>query len=126
VQADVQGTQQGRRRPDVGLINSGYVLDIQGNHQRIQVRSWAAMLRMAKTEDFAWDMDAWYTMKMRVDQQGGKAVIRGKVWKRGDPEPAEWTITAEDPLPIAQGSPGLYAYSPVEVQFDNVKVTVSE
>lgn len=126
IQADVRGTQQGRRKPDVGIINGGYTFDIQGNHQRAQIRSWAAELRMAVTQDFAWDMDTWYTMKMRVDHKDGKAIIRGKVWKRGDPEPEDWTITAEDPHPIDTGSAGLYGFSPVDIYFDNVKVTVSE
>ncbi len=126
IQADLQGMQKGRRRPDMGLINSGYTLDLQGNHQRLQIRSWAAELRMAKTLDYSWEPGVWYTMKMRVDQQPGKSVIRGKVWKRGEPEPADWTLTAEDPHPILSGSPGLYGYSPVEIYFDNVKVTVSE
>ena len=126
IQADMLGTVKGRRRPDMGLVNSGYTLDMQGNHQRLQVRSWAAELRMAETIDFSWEMGVWYTMKMRVDQEPGKTVIRGKVWKQGEAEPAEWSITAEDPHPTLSGSPGLYGYSPVEIYYDNVKVTVSK
>ncbi|MCB1037821.1 MAG: PQQ-binding-like beta-propeller repeat protein, partial [Acidobacteria bacterium] len=126
VQADVLGTQQGRRRPDMGLIDSGYILELQGNHQRLQIRSWTAELRMAETLDFAWDPDTWYTMKMRVDQQPGKAVVLGKVWKRGEAEPKDWTIRAEDPHPVLSGSPGIQGYSPVDIYFDNLKVTVSQ
>ena len=126
VQADLLGTQERRRRPDMGLIASGYILDLQGNHQRLQIRSWSAELRMAETLDFAWESGVWYTMKMRVDQIGDKAVIRGKVWKRSEEEPAEWSITAQDPHPIRSGSPGLYGYSPVDIYYDNFKVTVSQ
>jgi outer membrane protein assembly factor BamB len=78
-----------------------------------------------KSVPFPWDPDVWYTMKLRVDQQGDKALVRGKVWKRGEPEPAEWTVTAEDPHPVRSGSPGLYGFSPVDIQYDNVKVTVN-
>ena len=42
-----------------------------------------------------------------------------------DVQPAEWTVTAEDPHPIRSGSPGLYGYSPVDIHYDNVKVTVN-
>jgi hypothetical protein len=49
-------------------------------------------------------------------------VIRGKVWKRDDAEPLEWTVTTEDPQPIRNGSPGLIAYSPIDVYIDNVSV----
>ncbi|HYN21790.1 MAG TPA: PQQ-binding-like beta-propeller repeat protein [Thermoanaerobaculia bacterium] len=125
VVADLLGTVQGRKRPDMGLINSGYTMDLMGAHQKIQVRSWSSDLRVEKSVPFPWDPDIWYTMKFRVDQQGNKSLVRGKVWKRGEPEPAEWTITAEDPHPVRQGSPGLYGYSPVDIQYDNVKVTVN-
>lgn len=125
IEADLLGTAQGRKRPDMGLINSGYTMDLMGAHQKIQVRSWSSDLRVEKSVPFPWDPDVWYTMKFRVDQQGDKSLVRGKVWKRGEPEPAEWTVTAEDPHPIRSGSPGLYGYSPVDIHYDNVKVTVN-
>ena len=40
IQADIKGTQNGRKRSDVGLVASGYTLDLMGGHQRIQLRSW--------------------------------------------------------------------------------------
>ena len=125
VQADVHGSQQGRRRPDIGLINSGYTLDLQGGYQRLEIRTWDAELRVREQVPFEWDMNTWYTEKLRVDIEGDKAVVRGKVWPRDQPEPAEWTVTAEDPYPVRNGSPGLYGYSPVDLYFDNVKVMVN-
>ncbi|HAA74553.1 TPA: serine/threonine protein kinase [Candidatus Latescibacteria bacterium] len=122
VQADMMGTKKRRVRSDVGLVSHRYTLDMMGNHQRLQVRSWASDLRMAKTIDFAWDPDVWYTMKLKVEQITDKTIVLGKVWKRGDDEPAEWTIRAEDPLPILEGSPGIYGYSPTNVYYDNIKV----
>ena len=122
VEADVMSTQRGRRRPDVGLINGGYTLDLQGNHQRIEVRSWAAELRMAERFPFAWEPDTWYTLKLRVDADEERAIIRGKVWPRDDAEPDEWTVTVEDPEPVRSGSPGLIGYSPIDIYFDNVRV----
>ncbi len=122
VQADVMSTQKGRRRPDIGLINSGYTMDLQGNHQRIEVRSWAAELRMAERFDFAWEPDVWYTLKLQVDSDDERALIRGKVWPRGQPEPDAWTVTVEDPEPVRNGSPGLIGYSPIDIYYDNVQV----
>jgi outer membrane protein assembly factor BamB len=126
IQADLLGSVKGRRRPDLGLINSGYTLDLMGAHQKVQLRSWASDLRVEKSTPFPWDPDVWYTMKFRVDQQGDHALVRGKVWRRGEPEPAEWTVSAEDPHPIRQGSPGLYGYSAADLYYDNLKVTVNE
>lgn len=126
IQADVLGTQEGRRRPDVGLIDSGYTLDLQGNHQRLELRSWDAALRIEEKVPYEWQPDTWYTLKLRVDQLEDKALVRGKVWKAGEPEPEAWTISAEDPLPVRSSSPALYGYSPVNLYFDNVKVMVNE
>lgn len=122
IQIDLMGTRDKRRLPDMGLIANRYTLDMQGRHQRLQIRSWASDLRMAKTIDFAWDTDVWYTMKMKVEVIDDKAVISGKVWRTGEQEPDEWTITAEDPLPNSEGSPGIYGYSPAIIYYDNLKV----
>lgn len=122
ITADVRGGQERRRKTDGGLINSGYILDLFGIDQKLEIRSWTAELRMAKSVPFEWEMDVWYTMKMRVDQFPDKAVIYGKVWKRGEPEPDEWTITAEDTRPVRRGAPGVQAYSPASFYFDNVRI----
>jgi hypothetical protein len=115
-------TEQGRRRPDLGLINSGYTLDMQGNAQRLQIQSWAAELRIDQRTTFNWQSNVWYTLKLRVDIEENEALIRGKVWPRDETEPTEWTITAKDEQPISYGSPGLIAYSPIDVYYDNVQV----
>lgn len=122
IQIDLMGTKDKRRLPDMGLIANRYTLDMQGRHQRLQIRSWASDLRMAKTIDFAWETDVWYTMKMKVETVEDKALIYGKVWKTADAEPDEWTITAEDPLPNREGSPGIYGYSATIIYYDNLKV----
>ena len=55
------------------------------------------------------------------------------MWKNGTPEPAEWTLSLEDPNPNAEGAAALYAYisdasisaeNPgSEALFDNVAIT---
>ncbi len=128
VQADLMGSRERRRRPDLGLINGSYTLDLQGNYQRLEVRAWASELRLVKEfpdaahVPFAWSEDTWYTMKLRVDVEADATLVRGKVWERGTQEPEEWTITVRDPMRIAHGAPGIYGYSPVDVYFDNVIV----
>jgi outer membrane protein assembly factor BamB len=122
IQADLMGTRNRRVRSDVGLVSHRYTLDLIGNHQRLQIRSWASDLRMAKTVDFAWDEDIWYTMKLKVEQEANQTVVLGKVWKRRTDEPSDWTIRAEDPLPIRAGSAGIYGYSPANVYYDNIKI----
>ena len=60
----------------------------------------------------------------RAATEDGKAVLKGKVWKRGDPEPQAWTIEAVDVEPNRVGSPGLFGNAQVsEAYIDNVSVT---
>ncbi len=128
VQADLMGSRVRRRRPDLGLINGGYTLELMGNYQRLEVRAWAAELRLVKQfpeaaqVPFEWNEDTWYTMKLRVDVETDFTLVRAKVWERGTPEPEEWTVTVRDPLRIAHGAPGISGYSPVDIFFDNVQV----
>ena len=56
-------------------------------------------------------------------QPNGKAVLRGKVWPRGEKEPDKWTIEAVDDVPNLQGSPGLFGQATIaEIYIDNVSV----
>ncbi len=126
IQADMLASEWRRRRPDLGIINSGYTLDLQGNAQRVQLQSWAAELRIDERAEFAWESGVWYTLKLRVDVAGDAAQIRGKVWPRDEAEPSAWTVSAEDPQPIRSGSPGLLGYSPIDIYIDNVAVTENQ
>ena len=122
VQIDAMGTKPKRNLPDMGLIANRYTLDLMGNHQQLQIRSWASDLRMAKHVDFNWEPYVWYTMKLKVYIEDDRAIVQGKVWRTGETEPEAWTISVEDPLPIREGSPGIYGYSPAEIYYDNLKV----
>lgn len=126
IQADVMGTRNRRQMPDMGLIANRYTLDLMGALQRLQIRVWGAELLNSKTIDFKFDPEVWYTMKLRVDTAGGKSIVQGKVWPRAEAEPEAWTITMEDNLPNPEGSPGLYGYSPVEIYYDNIRITKSQ
>ena len=125
IEADLKATRKGRRMPDLGLINGGYTLDLMGNHQRLQVRSWASELDFSKNVDFPWEPDVWYRMRLRVDVEAGRSVVRGKVWKKAEAEPADWTIVYEDPGRIPAGAPGIYGDSPVDINYDNVAVVAN-
>ncbi len=126
IEADLKATKKGRRMPDLGLINGGYTLDLMGNHQRLQVRSWASELEFSQTVDFKWEPDVWYRMKLRVDVLPDKSVARGKVWKKGETEPADWTVSYDDKGRIPAGAPGIYGDSSVDIDYDNLTVVVNQ
>jgi outer membrane protein assembly factor BamB len=128
VEADLLATRKGRRMPDMGVINQGYTLDVMGRHQKLQIRTWAAHLEKSVDVPFEVEADTWYRAKLRVDVDvdGDKGTVRGKVWKKGDPEPGDWTITYEDPIVVQEGAPGVYGDSPIDIYYDNVTVKGNE
>ena len=136
VQADVRGSIRHDKLPSMGLINQRYTLALEGAIEdegkgaapALQIRSWVSRLelRFAKTIPYAWKNDVWYTMKFQSENKDGKAILRGKVWPRGESEPGDWTIEAADETPNLAGSPGLFGNaSDAEVFVDNVKVTAN-
>ena len=125
IEADLRATRKGRRMPDLGLMNGGYTLDLQGNHQRLQVRSWASELSFSRQIDFPWQPDVWYRMRLRVDPSPTRVAVRGKVWLKSEAEPSAWTIEYDDPSGILSGAPGIYADSLTDLDFDNVQLMVN-
>ena len=131
VQADVRGTAQNNKMPDIGLIAQRYTLDLMGAYQKLQIRSWVPVMRMAKSVDFSWQPDVWYRMKFRVEVEEidgeQRAILRGKVWPRDQAEPEAWTIEAMDDSPNLSGSPGLYGNAKdAELHLDNIRVDANE
>ncbi|MCA9153132.1 MAG: PQQ-binding-like beta-propeller repeat protein [Pirellulaceae bacterium] len=132
IQADVKGARTNDQLPDIGLIAQGYTLDLMGNAQKLQIRTWDPQLRMARDVDFAWEEDKWYTIKFqasveeRSDAEGKPrkiAVLKGKVWPRGEAEPEAWSVEAIDESPQTVGSPGLFGNAKVaELYLDNIEV----
>lgn len=130
VMADVKGTRMSDQLPDIGLIAQGYTLDLMGNSQKLQIRTWTPQLRMSQEVEFPWQEDIWYRMKFQASveedasaPEGKVAVLRGKVWPKGEPEPKEWTVEARDTSPQTQGSPGIFGNAKVaELHLDNIEV----
>ena len=113
------------RMPDMGLIAQRYTLDLMGASQQLQVRSWPPQVatHFSKTIPFPWEAGRWYTMKFEARSQGSTAMLRGKVWPRGESEPAAWTIEASHDNGNLQGSPGFFGNSKdSEISIDNVVV----
>ena len=126
IQADLFATpnETNGRRPDMGLINQRYTLDMMDRGQ-LQIRSWTPRLelRFAKTVPYEWAENQWYTMKFQAQNDGGQVHLRGKVWKRGEAEPEQWIIEATDATPNTNGSPGLFGNAQIaEFYIDNVEV----
>ena len=123
IEADVRGTESRRQRGDIGLVNQRYVLVLFGNTQKLELQPWVAADEMTVRVPYEWPINAWYRMKLRVDNRNdGTTLVRGKVWPAAQPEPAAWTIEKVDKIPHRQGAPGLYGDGYSDMQFDNVRV----
>jgi outer membrane protein assembly factor BamB len=125
IQADMRGSLKNDKMPDMGLVNQRYTLDVMGSKKQIEIRSWTAQYtkRFAKTIPFDYQPDQWYTLKFASESRGGSVTLRGKVWPRGQKEPANWTIEATDDTGNLTGSPGMFGNaSDAEILIDNVSV----
>jgi hypothetical protein len=112
------------------LLLDGKPDPTNNNQRRLRLTSWEALPRIDKSIVFHWQPETWYTLKLKVEVEGKVALIRGKVWERGKPEPETWQMEFRDPSPNREGAPGLYAFisnirdnTPgSEVYFDNLVI----
>jgi outer membrane protein assembly factor BamB len=127
IQSDVCGATRNGRLPDVGVIGQRYSMVLMGDSQKVEIRTWPAHdYRMRKSVPFTWKPEIWYTMKFRSSNEDGKVKLSGKVWPRGEKEPAQWTVEVTDPSPHPNvtGSPGIFGDTQItEVFYDNILVT---
>jgi outer membrane protein assembly factor BamB len=124
VEADVRGVEKRRQLGDVGIVAQRYELVLFGNSQRLELESWQIEPARTVRKPFPWKADTWYHLKLRVENMpDNKTRVRAKAWPAAEPEPADWLIDRVDPIGNREGSPGIFADSPNEVFFDNIKIT---
>jgi outer membrane protein assembly factor BamB len=125
IQGDVQLPEENGKISDVGLINSGYFMTIRGESNKLRIDSWPSHdFRTHQMIDANIKPNEWFTMKLSVVPSGDTATVRGKLWKRGQQEPDDWTIEMVDSAPNLHGSPGLYGHaSDAQIYLDNLQVT---
>ena len=134
MQADIRVTQTTvsdgvYTMPDAGIINSRYVLELQGSSQMCNIHVWQNAMPdyTSKAIPFKWKGDAWYRLKLKVTAPPSKlpkTLLQGKAWLATDPEPKDWMIELEDVNPNFNGNPGLWGFSNNhEIFYDNILVT---
>ena len=126
-QTTLQATMatDGGKMPDIGLIAQGYTLQWLGEGNELGIGSWVSHDKrsFAKQTNVKFEADKWYTLKLKVSNQNGKAVCQAKIWEKSSTEPASWTIELTDPSPNTHGAPGLFGNATnAEVTIDNVTV----
>jgi len=125
-QGDVRVNMKRRQMGDIGLTAQRYTLALYGNEQKLKIEPWEPEVQRTTTVPFEWKPDAWYTLKIRVENMpDGKVRVRGKAWPQGQPEPAEWMIEKIDPIGNKEGAPGVFAAAPFGLYLDNLKLTAN-
>ncbi len=126
IEADVMSEGNKRVMSEVGLVNQRYYIVLKGAAKQLEVNSTQELFRHAGP--FEASPNVWYHLKTRVDVAAdGSGVVRAKVWKKGDAEPANWTLEVPHKHAHESGSPGLFAFAPQKrVYIDNILVTPNE
>ncbi len=126
IDADVMSEGNRRKMSEVGIINQRYAIVLKGNEQKLEINSNLERLRV--DQDFKWQPNVWYRLKARVDiAADGTGIVRAKAWKKGDQEPAAWTLEVPHKIAHKNGSPGLFGFSPQDMRVfvDNINVTAN-
>ena len=125
MQADVMTDGSARSKSDIGLINQRYLICVRGNAGKLEVSSNPE--RLKQEVPFKVVANTWYTLKTKVDvAKDGSGVVMAKIWNKAQPEPAAWTIEVKVPRAHKNGSPGVFALTPMNqkrVYLDNLSVT---
>jgi outer membrane protein assembly factor BamB len=123
-EADVRASTRRRQVGDVGITAQRYSLVLYGNSQRLKLEPWEPETARTVAVPFAWKPDAWYRLKLRVENQAdGSVRARGKAWPAGEPEPAAWSIEKVDPIGNREGAPGLFIDAQFGAYLDNFALT---
>jgi outer membrane protein assembly factor BamB len=127
MQADVRAPTRRRMMADVGITVQRYSLVLYGTTQRLKLEPWEPETQRSVVVPFEWKPDAWYTIKLRVENlPNGSVRARGKAWPQGQPEPAAWQIDKTDPIGNRQGAPGFFIDAEFGAYIDNLKVTPNQ
>ena len=129
LEADVMTDGTRRVMSTVGLVNQRYLIAMTGNSRILEVSS--NHERVKASMPFDVKPNTWYRLKTRVDRDrmGEGGFVRAKLWERGQPEPAAWTIEVRQDKIHAHGAPGVFAFSPQSLKrvfIDNLSLAANE
>ncbi len=128
-EADVMTDGNRRVMSNVGVVNQRYLFNMAANNRILEVSS--THERFAASVPFEATANTWYRLKTRVDRDktGEGGFVRAKLWPRGEPEPAKWTLEVRQEKIHQQGAPAVYAFSPQSMKrvfIDNLSITANE
>ena len=124
VRADFQASARGRRFPAFAVGadgGGGFKLQASPAKQHLELFRGETLL---VSQPLEWKSETWITLRLDVARRGESWLIRGKVWTRGQPEPASWQIeqTSKDEPFSGRASIWGLPFSGRPILFDNLGV----
>jgi outer membrane protein assembly factor BamB len=127
MEADVRVNTRRRQMGDMGVTVQRYTLVLYGTAQLLKIEPWEPETKRTVSMPFKWDADAWYRLKLRVENlPNGSVRARGKAWPAAQPEPAAWMLDKTDPIGNRQGAPGVFAAAQFGSYIDNIRITKNQ
>lgn len=123
ITARINSTRKGRRYPSfsVGLNGvSGFKLRVSPMKRAVELVRGDESLASV---DYDWE-SGWTRFRLEVVKEGEQWRARGKVWKDGDDEPADWTITYLESNEVYAGQPSFWGqpFSGEPIYFDDIRL----
>lgn len=124
VTARAQSAKKGRRYPtySIGVCGvSGYRLRNSPAKRAVELVKGEETVA---TMSYKWPSDEWTEMKLQIEADGGKWVVKGKFWRTSETEPFDWQLThtnSEKPNP-GKASAWAAPYSGQPIRFGELKV----
>jgi hypothetical protein len=124
VAARIKAARQGRKFPvfAVGLCGAGgFRLQVSPAKQAVELLRGDAPVTSAP---FAWKSGGWTRLSLQLVKTADGALVEGKVWNDGDPEPAAPQIKQPVPELPAAGRAGAWGlpFSGNPIEFDDLVV----
>ncbi len=111
IAADLLTDGNRRGMSAMGLINSRYLVALKGNQRNLELSSNQDRLKISVP--FLTEPGVWYRLVLSVQAgSDGFTTVRAKVWKRGEPEPAAWTLDVRHEKGHTMGAPGVFGFTP--------------
>ena len=85
-EADVRSNTRRRQMADIGITAQRYSLVLYGTSQELKLEPWTPEVQRTVTVPYAWKADAWYHLKLRVENLAngqGQSARQGLADRRG-------------------------------------------
>lgn len=124
LKARIWSAPSGRRFPEFGIgagDAGGFKLFLAPGRHVLEIRNGEETQATAPAQ---WKSGAWTWLRLRIEPQSGKWIVRGKAWPQEQKEPQEWVVTTQSTTAPPGGRVSFWgeAFSERPIRFDDLSV----